>query len=442
MKSNNQKYGFITAISMVIGIVIGSGIFFKADDILNATGGNVALGILGFLVVGSGVLFGSLVISEYAINNPRDGGLIAYTKEAFGQKAAFYVSWFLISVYFPALIVILGFVTAIYLGALFNIESSTFIYVATVLVLGCAFASNILSKRLGGIVQSLATILKLAPLFIIGAAGLFLFESNSEAVSITTKAVSSSGFGAALIAIAFTFDGWIVVTSIGKELKNPRKTLPIALVAGVILTSVIYCLYFIGITNIVTPSEIEVLGDAHVYAAATQIFGQYGAIIIKLFVVIAVYGGLNGMVLAYLRLPHDIINQGLMKDVLNIDKKLGNTGFASGVIVFELIVIALILTIHILANEAIIFGNLSAPFDISTLPITFVYIIYIALYVRVFKVTKKTKTKRLLLSVYVVLATLISLVVIVGATQINGALYIVICLIIAAAGTPLLNNDN
>ncbi|WOO89978.1 amino acid permease [Mollicutes bacterium LVI A0078] len=442
MKTNKEQYGFITAISMVVGIVIGSGIFFKADDILTATGGSVLLGILGFLVVGIGVVFGSLVISEYAINKPEEGGLIPFCKDAFGSKIAYFVSWFVISVYFPALIVILSFVTAIYLSVLLGIDSNIFLYIATTLVLTFAFISNILSKRVGGTVQSITTGLQLVPLFIIGAIGLIFFNSGGAGTAITSHVTTSnSSFFTALIAIAFTFDGWIVVTSIGGEIKNPRKTLPIALTAGVLLTTIIYILYFIGITNIVSPSDIISLGDGHVDIAAQTIFGSHGSTIITTFVVIAVYGGVNGMVLAYLRLPHAIIEEGMMKDILNINANLTSNGFSKGVITFDIITVTIMLLIQILTNEGIIFGNLETAFDLSTLPITIIYFIYIGLYIRVFRVTSRQGVERARLLMYVIVAVLISLIVIYGAMQVNGLIYIIFSLIAMIIGIPFMNRN-
>lgn len=73
-----QKYSFATAISMVVRIVIGSGIFFKADDILVAVNGDVGLGLLGFLIVGVGALFGALTVSYYALHDQEHIGMIGY----------------------------------------------------------------------------------------------------------------------------------------------------------------------------------------------------------------------------------------------------------------------------------------------------------------------------------------------------------------------------
>ncbi len=440
MSNNKQKYGFITAISMVIGIVIGSGIFFKADDILIATGGSVKLGLLGFLVVGIGVLFGSLVISEYAINNPGEGGIIAFSKDAFGKKVAYYISWFMVSVYFPAIIVILAFVTAIYISVLFGISSNIFLYVATILVIASAFLTNVYSKRLGGQVQSVATALQLVPLFIIGTCGLLFFSGNPVSQAPVTEVVDTApNFFAALITIAFTFDGWIVVTSIANEVKRPRKTVPIALSVGVLLTTIIYILYFIGMTNIVAPTDIIALGDAHVDLAASQIFGQYGSKFVTTFVVIAVYGGVNGMVLAYLRLPHALVSQGMMKNILNIKQVDEKTGLSAGSIKFAAIVLTIFTCFQILINEQIIFGNLETAFDLSTLPITIIYIIYIGLYLRVFKVTKKKGFELIKITIFMLISIFISAIVIYGALQVNGLLYIGLSALSLLIGIPFCN---
>ncbi len=436
MKNKNEQYGFMTAISMVIGIVIGSGIFFKADDILIATNGSIILGILGFLIVGIGVLFGSLVISEYAINNTDEGGLIPYCKVAFGPRIAYYISWFIITVYFPAIIVILAYVTALYLGVLLNIDSNIFLYLATALVLFFAFTSNILSKKFGGNIQSISTALQLIPLFAIGVFGLIFFQDTSVTTSVATSSSTHMNFFTALIAIAFTFDGWIVVTSIGNEVKNPNKTVPIALSAGVLITTIIYILYFIGITNIVSPQAIIALGDAHVNIAAETIFGDHGSIIITSFIVIAVYGGVNGMVLAYLRLPHSIVKQGMMSDFLSVDQNITDNGFALGVIIFNITTVVIMFIIQVLVSENIIFSKLVTPFDLSTLPITIIYFVYIGLYLNVFKISKRQGVEKARLIMFIFIAVIISLIVIYGALQVNGLVYIIFSLIVILLGIP------
>lgn len=426
-----NKYGFLTALSMVIGIVIGSGIFFKADDILMATGGDVALGILAFLLVGSGVLFGALVITEYAILDSSDGGLITYSKRAFSQKTAFYISWFMIAVYFPAMIVLFGFVNSIYLGQLIGVNSLKFTVVATFMILFIAFLSNILSKRVGGLVQNLSTIIKLIPLVIIAVFGILFFDQSVATTTISNEIMNNKNVLDILIAIAFSYEGWVVVTSISGETKNAKKTLPKALAFGVILVTIIYILYFYGITKIIAPADIINLGDAHTSVAATKVLGNIGGKILTLFIVISVYGALNGMVLAYLRLPKAVVEKKLMKNVFEIDSEKTKANFSKGTILFCGFWVFIIYVFQMLIVSGVIFSNLEVAFDLSAMPIVVMYMIYIALYLKVFKVTGKKDFK---LKVYSFIAILVSLIVIYGAMSVNGFLYICISLLVTALG--------
>ena len=81
---DKKRYGLFTAVTMIIGVVIGSGIFFKADNVLSYTKGNVLLGIIIFIVAAIAIVFGCLTISQLATRTDKPGGLIAYTEEFVG----------------------------------------------------------------------------------------------------------------------------------------------------------------------------------------------------------------------------------------------------------------------------------------------------------------------------------------------------------------------
>lgn len=185
-----QSYGFATAISMVVGIVIGSGIFFKADDILSAVNGNVMLGVLGFLLVGVGVLFGTLTIAYYTRKDTENIGLIGYSRMALGDKFGFVVGWFAIICYFPAFIMILAMVASIYLGVLIGVDSQLFITFATVVFLVASFTINVKSPNAGGKVQVIFTIAKIIPLVVIGLAGTLFFTSADSLSTIHLRVVN------------------------------------------------------------------------------------------------------------------------------------------------------------------------------------------------------------------------------------------------------------
>lgn len=429
-----QNYGFATAISMVVGIVIGSGIFFKADDILQAVNGNVMLGVLGFLLVGVGVLFGTLTVAYYTSKDTENIGLIGYSRMALGDKFAFVVGWFAIVCYFPAFTMILAMVASIYLGVLIGVDSQLFITLATVVFLVASFTINIKSPETGGKVQVIFTIAKIIPLIVIGLAGTLFFTSADSLSTVATNTLEGGKPLSALIAIAFAFDGWIVATNISSEVKDSEKNLPRALAFGSIGIVLIYCIYFFGVTQIVGPQEIVALGDAHTEVAAQAVVGPIGAKLITLFVVISVYGGLNGMTLAYLRLPKLMLNADLMKNKFGPDER----SIERGSILFCIAVVGFYFVFQQLLDYGVIFTNLDSPFDLSSLPIVINYIFYLVLFVVVNKLVSneagKTRVYYLLISF---VAGFTALVVIYGTMQVNGLLYIIFSLLVTVIGIPM-----
>lgn len=431
--SNNkhQKYGIFTAASLVVGIVIGSGIFFKADDILVATNGNVWVGVLAFLIVGIGVLFGALAVSQYAQNAPNsEGGIVAYSLLAFGEKFSFITGWVMMSSYFPSLIIVLAYVASGYALQFLGIESSSFaVWGLTLFFLVFSFLTNLLHSKLTGNVQVITTIAKLLPLFVIGLVGLFYVPELQNTTSFGAS-MSEGNFFLALLAIAFTFDGWIIATSISGEVKDAQKNLPKALIYGCLGIIIIYIIYFLGISALVGPDQIMQLGDEHVAYAAEKIIGPVGSRLVTFFLVISVYGGLNGMVLAYLRFPRAMVKNGVFKDVFNISKvhpkydlSINGALFTIPFLVFFYIFTYITFNVSWFVDRA---------FDSSSIGIVSVYVIYILLYIGVIKYIKSGQTKKIYY-VYIVIASLIGLLIVVGSMlpqpgQLisNGTLYLLI----------------
>ncbi len=415
-----KRYNFATAISMVIGVVIGSGIFFKADDILAAVNGNVALGLLGFVVVGLGVIFGALTISYYALVDQEKIGMIGYSKLALGRKFAFIVGWFSVSIYFPALVVVLAMITAIYIGNFFNIDSQVFVMIMTAAIIWQNMRMNYREPNSSGNVQVLTTIAKMIPLFVIGFIGMFFFDNNPVAITSNATDLTGGNPYSMLIMIAFAFDGWIVATNIAHEIKDSKRNLPRALAFGTLVITLIYSIYFFGISQILSPSEIVSLGDAHTAVAAQVILGPLGGKLITLFVIISVYGGMNGMTLAYLRLPELLVEADLMKDIFEGPKR------DLKMYQFTWVWIIILFIVEQLVDFRIIFTNLDEPFDISSVSMLLVYIIYIALFMMVNKFTKgESNAKRTYYLVLSILASIPALIVVYGAMQTNGIIYVV-----------------
>ena len=210
MKKN--EYGLFTAIAMIVGIVIGSGIFFKSDNILVATGGSVALGVLVFCIAAIAIIFGSLTISQLASRSSKEGGLIAYAEEYYNKSTSCAFGWFQTFLYFPTLIAVVSWVAGIYICILFGIEGT----LEKQMLIGLAimvflFVINTLSAKLGGLFQNASTIIKLIPLLLIAVAGLVFGDTSSVSFSDIT-AMKATGWIAAIAPIAVSCDGWRVST--------------------------------------------------------------------------------------------------------------------------------------------------------------------------------------------------------------------------------------
>lgn len=422
MKKN--EYGLFTAIAMIIGIVIGSGIFFKSDNILVATGGSVALGVLVFIIAAISIIFGSLTVAELASRNNSVGGVIAYTEDHYDKSIACSFGWFHTFLYYPALVVVIGWVTGIYTCILFGINGTLENQMAIgVVVILTMFLMNTLSAKLGGYFQNISTIIKLLPLIIIAVAGLIWGDVNSISFSDVTE-MQSLGWLTAIAPIAFSFDGWIVATSVGHEIKNAKKNLPIALIIAPIFILGIYLVYFIGISVLVGPEQIMALGDAHVDIAANMLFGDMGAKIVIIFVVISILGTCNGVILGMSRLPYSLALRGMFpfsKQVSKVNKKFGMPIVSS-------LVALLICSVLFIAHYVTQKFNILPNSDISEIAITINYVLYILLYYKVFKMGLRKEIKSKFRGIVCpIMATIGSLTILAGSC--GNPLFIVYTLI-------------
>lgn len=411
-----KEYGLFTAIALIIGTVIGSGIFFKSDNILVYTNGSVSKGILVFVIAAVGIIFGSLSIAVLASRTNNPGGLITYADEFVNKKTACAFGWFQTFIYYPAIIAVIGWVSAIYICMFLGIEdSNTNILLISSLAIIIIYIINVFCTNLGGYFQNAATIIKLIPLFIIAITGILVGDASKIVFETTNIKTSSMGWLAAIAPIAFLYDGWVVSTSVAHEIKNSEKNLPIALIFGPIFILIAYILYFGGICNIVSPENIIAQGDAHVNIVAREIFGIYGAKIIVGFVVISVLGTLNGFTLGFIRLPYSLGIRGMFPNSQKYT--IINEKFKMPVNSAK---ISFILTIvWIIINYIVQSKGLMPNSDVSEIPIVASYVLYILLYISVIKLYIKEKSKdngiSLLRGVIIpIIAILGSIIVIVG----------------------------
>ncbi|MBC8578418.1 APC family permease [Zhenhengia yiwuensis] len=379
------EYGLFTTIGMIVGIVIGSGIFFRSDNILIATGGSISLGILVFCLAAISIIFGSLTISELATRSTKTGGIIAYAEDTCNNYIACAFGWFHTFLYYPTLICVVSWVIGIYSSLLFGIEATLITQVLIGFVIMCIlFICNILSAKLGGYFQNLATVIKLLPLFIIGIAGIVAGDPTHITPS-QAPVVESAGWIAAITPIAFAFDGWIIATSLGHEIKDAKKNLKIALIFAPLFILAIYLLYFVGISMYVGPETVMSMGDAHVDAAALKLLGPLGSKVILIFVIISVMGTVNGLIMGLLRLPYSLSLRGMFPRSEQISKTREGLSFSLSGALVAFILCVFWMFIHYFTQKYNILQNS----DVSEIAITINYVLYIILYLKVFQMGQK-----------------------------------------------------
>jgi APA family basic amino acid/polyamine antiporter len=303
----HKKYGIFTAITMVVGIVIGSGIFFKTEAVLTVAGGNAFIGIGALLIVGVVMMICAYTFSLLAGKYGKTNAVVDYSEAMCGEKYAYYVGYFLATIYYPSLTAVLAWVSARYTCILFGIADP--LTSGACLALSCfylivIFGFNILSPIVAGRFQISTTVIKLIPLVLMAVVGTFvgMTQGNLAANFSTAMPTATGGSGSALftacVAMAFSYEGWIIVTSIHSELRDASRNMPRALIFGCLIVIVVYVFYYLGINGSITTESLLASGSIQAFI---NLFGSTGGSLLMVFIVISCLGTTNGLMLGCAR---------------------------------------------------------------------------------------------------------------------------------------------
>ncbi len=345
-----KKFGLLTTIAMIAGIVIGSGVFFQTPKVIRAVEGNIWYGAAGYFIVAFGIVFGGLTISQYAIKDDSVGGVISYCEAAWGKTLGYIAGWFQIVFYLPALVAVISWVAASYTFGLFglpNLLTDPGAYVTNIKTWSpwlwlCTFAFmlgfyilNTFKTKWAGFYQSFSLVAKLTAIIVLALAGLFLGQPAAAIASAGNFPGSSAGLLAALGFIAFSYDGWMVAPSVAHEIKDSKKNLTFALVFAPLLVTVVYLAFYFGLVSFVGPQAI-LDGVEPSMVLASTVFGNIGMKLVNAFVVVSITGTVNGLILGYIRLPYALALRNeifMSKTLAKIDKK-SDTPIASAILAF------------------------------------------------------------------------------------------------------------
>ena len=390
----NKKFGLITAICMVAGIVIGSGVFFKATPVFTNNGGNMVNSILTVLVVGILMTICAYTFSILAGKHSKINGIVDYAEGECGVGLAYSVGWFMSVIYYPIIGSTLAWVSANYTCSLFNISNANVRLLITASYLLASFVLNILSPKLSGKFQVSTTVIKLIPLAAMAVVGTVIGLINGQTIenlTAETAAMANNGgsFFGAIVAFAFAYEGWIIATSINAELHDAKKNLPRALVVGTLIVITVYVTYFIGIASVLSVDEIMAAGDNLPRIAFPKLFGGnaiFGTIV-YVFIIISCLGTMNGITIGTSRGLYALAvrRQGPAPEKLSIINEKTNMPIRSAIFGFGITVVWALQwefgLIRGMLPEIISFEN-------DELPIITLYAFYIPIFVNMMRHSK------------------------------------------------------
>lgn len=297
-----KSISLVEAITVVIGVVIGSGIFFKASSVFK-NAGTPLLGILAWVVGGIIAMASALTVAEIAAAIPKTGGMFAYLKDLYGERWAFLFGWMQSLIYVPGVAAALSIVFVTQATYFIPSMTGTQQKILAIFMIFFIMGINVLSTKLGSKVQLFATIGKLIPIFAIIIFGLLKGTAHSlSAPAVSSHSASLAGFGAAILGTLWAYDGWANVGNMAGELKNPQKDLPRSIIIGLSVTIGVYILINIAIVNIMPVSKV-IASSKPASDAAVILFGNGGAALIAAGIMISIFGALNGYLMTGIRIP-------------------------------------------------------------------------------------------------------------------------------------------
>jgi APA family basic amino acid/polyamine antiporter len=313
-----KEISLFGGVSILGGIMVGSGIFYLGSYVLMRTGMSLGLALLSWILGGLISLLGGICYAELGASDPKAGGLTVYLSKAYSPIIGFlggFNSWLIAG---PGSIAALAIALPSALTVIIPMGEWTIKIFAIILILGLTTV-NYFGVKFGSKLQNLSMIAKLIPIGIIMISGL-IFGKVSPDLSLTPKTgnvnfssiISMVAF--AVVASLWAYEGWTNLNTVAEEVKNPKKNLPLAIIISIVSITALYTLFNYSIYKVIPFSEIESLIANNEYYlgtyAAEKLMGNAGSILVIIGMVVAMFGSLNGCILAFPRMYYAMSEQG------------------------------------------------------------------------------------------------------------------------------------
>jgi len=341
-----RALGLWSAVSIVIGTVIGSGVFLVPSTMISRLG-SVPMLFVVWVVAGLLSLFGALTYAELAAAMPEAGGEYVYLSAAYGPFWGFLYGWtqfwvaksgsiatlaagfyIYLSAFVPALaqtVVVLPYHIGPG-GSLLEIHYGQLVAIGVILFLA---AINYIGVRAGGNVQVLVTVAKMLGIAAVIGVGLFCGRGDAAHFTQHIPAVTGiAGFFAAMVGALWAYDGWNNVSMVSSEIQDPGRNLPKSLIYGTGAVIFTYLLINVAYFYVLTPRQVA---DSHRLAAdmMTFLYGSWAGKAVSIAVLTSIFAALNGSILSGSRVPYAMARDGLFfKNMATVEPKFRTPGNA------------------------------------------------------------------------------------------------------------------
>ncbi|MBI4392275.1 MAG: amino acid permease [Euryarchaeota archaeon] len=326
-----QDLGLFEAVTLIMGSMIGSGIFIL-PAVIAAGVQSAQLVLLLWIVCGLLTITGALTFAEMAGMFPRAGGQYIYLREAFGKKGAYLYGWTMFWVIQTGIIAAVAVAFSLFTAVFFPMPSWAQKFVAVGCIMFLTIV-NYLGVKYGGIVQNVFTVIKTGAIVALVVGGLLLGRASPDAYNTFLPASLGgidlvSAFGIAMVAALFAYDGWPSATQVASEIKDPQKNVPRALVIGTAAVMLVYvaanAVYFYLLPLAQASASPRIAADA-----AQAFLGENGRLAISAAIMLSTFGTVNAFILASPRVYYAWAKDGgFIGSMASVHKKHGTPWYA------------------------------------------------------------------------------------------------------------------
>lgn len=311
-----RELGLFDTINIVIGTIIGSGIFLVPAEIARAV--HTPGWMLGVWVIGGFfTLLGALSLAELGAAMPEAGGIYTFIARAFGPLPGFLCGWMLFTVVTSGSIATLAVAFPIYLSAFIPLTPAASKIVSLLAIAALTWV-NVIGVKNGARLGNVLTVLKVGGLVAMVVA-IFLFAPGHPSAAaptvppLPTGPVTVLAIGTALVAVLWAYEGWHDVSFAAAEIRDPQKTFPRGLLGGVAIVITLYLVANVAYLKVLTPAEIAA-SQRVALTAMTRVTGEWGGKLLTAAILCSILGAKNALVLAGPRAYYQMAKDGLFFD--------------------------------------------------------------------------------------------------------------------------------